>query len=229
MSSLTPADFCVPTPAPPPVDGPGAAPEKIVGGRPSSICSTGWQPILITGLLRDLLIRHFRTPLNVETPDLRSYVWSPGDRTGILVESIHRWRGDLVEKRPALIIKRNTYKNVRIGVADFQAIDRHGFYEFATFWSGSHTVFCINTTGAASEILATEVQRELTQFGPLMVQYLGMMKWMVTEVGAVVEIEEAKEGFAVPITVGWAYQENWRLEAESLLLRRIPLSMLVAG
>lgn len=230
MSILTPADFCVANPPPPSPDGVGADRSKVIGGVPSSICTTGWQAVFITGFLRDLLIRHFSTPLNLEQrKNLLEYIWRPGERTGILIESIHRWRGDLVEKRPSIAIKRNGYKNYRAGINDFQGIDKHGFYLFSTFWIGSHTVFCINTTAAAADLLAMEVQRELTQFHPIMVQYLGMMKWGVTDVGPISEIEEAKEGFAVPITVGWAYQESWRLERESMVLRRIPLSILLGG
>lgn len=229
MSSINPDNFCTPNPAPGSPHGEDAKPHQVVGGLPSSLCSTGWQPILITGLLRDLLVRHFRTPLNLENKDLRQFVWRPAERTGILIESIHRWTGELVEKRPACIIKRNGYRNYRAGIADFQGTDRYGFYQYQTFWIGSHTVFCLHTSGAGADILATEVQRELTQFHPLMVQYLGLMKWSVADVGPVAEIEEAKEGFVVPVTVGWAYQEHWRLEKESMVLRRVPLSILLGG
>ncbi len=229
MSSLNPSDFCVPNPPTPDPNPPPAKPNQVVGGMPDSLCSTGWQPILITGLCRDLLACHFRAPLNLEQKDLRQYVWREDERTGILIESIYRWRGAIVEKRPALIIKRNNYHNLRAGIADFRGFDRQGFAVYSTFWVGSHTVFCIHTSGAGADILATEVQRELTQFHPIMVQYLGLMKWGVTEVASVVEVEEAKESFAVPITVGWAYEESWRLKKESLTLRRIPLSILLGG
>lgn len=219
----TPANWCTPRP-PEPVVQEG----EVIPGLASSLCSTGWRPILITGLLRDLMIRHFAEPLNIEEADLRQYVWREDERTGILIESIHRWRGDLVEKRPAVILKRNAYQNMRWGIADHVRVDERGFCEFCTGWVGSHTVFCIHGTGASVEILASEVQRELTQFHPVIVQYLGLMRWAVTEVGAIAEVEEARESFVVPITVGWAYQENWRLELESMKIRRIPLSTLLA-
>src|SRR6516225_10135713 len=96
-----PGTWCEPGPPdPPPIP-----PHQIIPPTVSSICSKGWRPILITGLLRDLLVRHFSTPLNLTEFDLRKYVWKKDERTGILIESIHRWRGDLVEKRPALILK----------------------------------------------------------------------------------------------------------------------------
>lgn len=189
----------------------------------------GWRPIMLTGLVRDLLIRHFSTPSQIETPDLRQLVWREDERTGILIESIHRWRGDLVEKRPAVVIKRNAYQNLRMLIGERSGLTEQGHYEYSTFWVGSHTLFCIHGSGASVEILASEVQRELTQFAPAVIEYLGLLKWAVTEVGGIAEIEEARESFVVPITIGWCYEEHWRLELESLKLRKVPLSVLLDG
>lgn len=184
---------------------------------------------MLTGMVRDILIRHFTAPSNIEEPDLRHLVWRADERTGILIESIHRWRGELVEKRPAVIVKRNAYQNLRLALGDRSGLTEDGHYEYSTFWVGSHTVFCLHGSGASVEVLASEVQRELTEFAPVIIQYLGLLKWAVTEVGEISEIEEAKETYVVPITVGWAYEEEWRVELESLKLRKIPLSVLLDG
>jgi hypothetical protein len=77
--------------------------------------------------------------------------------------------------------------------------------------------------------LATEVQRHLTEFHPVIVEYLNLYNWQVTEVGAVSEIEESKESFVIPVTVGWAYGEMWKLSRESLKLRKVMLSVLLDG
>lgn len=192
----------------------------------SAVCELGWRPIFITGLIRDLLIRHFADPTNIEEKDLRHLVWKADERTSILIESIHRWRGDLVEKRPAVVIKRNPYKSMRVLHRDYVGTTEEGHESFTQLWVGSHTLFCIHGTGASTEILATEVQRELTQFSPIIRQYLGLHKFVVTEVGTVSEVEESTENFVIPLNLGWAYEENWVLELESLPLRRIPLDQL---
>jgi hypothetical protein len=198
--TTSPASWCsprTPDPAPP-------ASDRLRPDLASSLCTHGFRPLFITGLLRDLLIRHFTAPAGVEAPSLRDLIWREGNDTGILIESIHRWRGDLVEKRPALIVKRNAYQNLRLGIADRVGADEHGNMVYCTVWVGSHTVFCLHRSGAGVEILATEVQRELTEFHPVMIQELGLMRWAVTEVGEIHEIEESAESFAVPVTVGWA-------------------------
>lgn len=184
---------------------------------------------MITGLLRDLMTKHFAGPRNIEEPDLRHLIWRAGVTTDILIESITRWRGEVVQKRPAVIIKPNGRQNVRLLWGDKAGPTEQGFMQYLTFWAGSHTLFCIHESGASAEILATEVQREVTQFAPAIVQYLGLHKWQVTEVGGVAELEESRESFVIPVTVGWVYEERWKLELESLKLRKVTLDVLLDG
>lgn len=203
-------------------------PRATDGVQISSLCEMGLQPIMITGFLRDLLIRHFQEG-NIESKDLQRYVWRDDLTTGILIESIHRWRGDLAEKRPAILIKRNQYSNTRMTIGDQAGEDQQGNRQYATWWTGSHTLFCIHASGASAEILATEVQREITQFAPVLIQTLGLFRLMVTDVGAISEIEEAKESFAIPVNVAWSYQELWKIKTESLRIRNIVLNELIDG
>lgn len=195
--------------------------------RVSSLCEMGWRPIMITGLFRDMLARHFSEASLIEQADLRRYLWSDNERSGILVESVHRYRGDLVGKRPAILIKRNAYASRKLFLNDFSGTNGRGEDSHTVIWVGSHTLFCIHGTGASVEILATEVQRELTEFAPVVRQYLSLAQYAVTEVGAASMLEEATENFVIPITVAWAYQQRWKLQPEALPLRRVPLSILL--
>ena len=188
----------------------------------------GLQPLMLTGFFRDLLTRHFQ-PENIQSRDLANYIWRDDMTTGILIESIHRWRGDLAEKRPAILIKRNQYSNTRMTVGDQAGTDEQGNRQYVTWWTGSHTLFCIHASGASAEVLATEVQREITQFAPVILQTLGLFRLVVTDVGAISEIEEAKESFVIPVNVTWAYQEFWTIKQEALRLRSVGLSTLLDG
>lgn len=195
----------------------------------SALCSMGWRPIMITGMLRDQLTRHFATPMNIEDQDLRRLVWREDERSAILIESIYRRRADLLQKRPAVIIKPNSRRNLRLGILDFAGTTAQGHRLFKTYWVGSHTLFCIHGSGASADILATEVQRELTEFAEALREELGLHLFQVTEVGAVASVEEARENFVVPVSVGWAYEESWQLELESRKLRTVALSVLLDG
>ena len=187
-------------------------------------CHPGWRPLLLTGLFRGLMTHHFTAP-NIENPDLRTAIWREDVSSGILIESVYRWRGDMVEKRPAILIKRNAYQNVKLGIGNLAGTDGQGNQRFATMWVGSHTLFCIHGTGASCEILATEAQRELTQFGPATIQAFNLFKFQVLEVGTISELEEAKQNFVVPITIGWAYEEVWTLRDNALPLRSVDVDL----
>jgi len=198
-------------------------------GEPSAVCSLLPQPLLMTGLFRSLLTSHFCTSRNIQTPDLRQLIWQETPPSGILIESKHRWRPDMTQNRPAVIIGRNAYQNQRIGIGDrHQPSPRNteGTH-YATMWLGSHSLFCIGGTGAQAELLATEVQRELTEFGEEIRKTMRLHRFAVTEVSAIHELEESTENFVVHVTVGYAFQELWLVRAQTPPLRRISLSMIL--
>ena len=134
-----------------------------------------------------------------------------------------------MEKRPAVILKRNTYQNQRIAIDDRHQPTRRdqGDRHYSTLWLGSHSLFCIGGSGAQVELLATEVQRELTEFGPLIREKMQLHRFSVIEVGAIAELEEATENFVVPVNVGYAYQERWVLRQQAPVLKHISLSMIL--
>lgn len=209
-----------------------AAEPQFIGATVSSLCSLGVRPQLITGVLRDVLIRHFYSSDTIEEYDLRHLLWTANDRTKILIESIHRWKPGTVERRPAILIKFNGIQNHRVGVGDRNlgpSANMYGHATYSTFWYGSHTVFCIAAEGAQAQLLGTEVQRELTQFGPQILATLDLKKFQVVDVRGLNEIEEAREAFAVPINIGYAYEEKWILREQAMPLRRISLSLLTEG
>lgn len=178
---------------------------------------------MLTGLLRDWLIKRFSAPEYLTDPDLRGAIWHEDPPTGILIETQHRWRPELVEKRPAVILKRNAMQRLALGIGDRLRTDERGQVRYCAAWVGSHTAFCINGTGAATEILTAEVVAHLSMYAPALRYQLGLMDLAVVEVGEVAELEEAKEHFVAPVTVGWAYTQDWFLELESLKLRTVAL------
>ncbi len=201
----------------------------------SYLCNNGWQPLLITGFLRDLLVRQWSNSQNIVIPENKQYLWSEGDTSGILIESVYRYRADLVQLRPAIMIKRNSFRNMQTGFGgqimgggmvayenEKGAISRH-----TTLFVGSHTLFCIHGTGASTELLATEVMTHLVACLHPIRQHLGLRQFSVTEVGAIQEIEESSENYVVPITIGWGYEHTWELKEQSLPLQAVNLTSIL--
>jgi len=204
-------------------------PTQYFGVKLSALCVLMPRPLILTGIFRDVLTRHFVAEDYIESPDLRHLIWREGEDTGIIIESIHRWRPELTEMRPGVIVKRNAYASNQRGIGDRlqgPPTDAEGFAHYATFWTGSHTLFCIGGSGAQAELLGAEVQRELTQFGPELARVLNMKRLRVSQIGAVAELEEAQANFAVPVTVGYTYEENWIIRPQVPRLNKISMSML---
>lgn len=182
------------------------------------------------GLLRDRLIRHFHQQETIEQPELKHLIWQNNIATSkILIESVYRWKPQDTESRPAILIKRNAYQNFRAGVGDRHQgppADRRGDPHYTTFWLGSHTLFCVGGTGAQAELLTSEVVRELSQFGPLVRKELRLHQFRVMEVGEISKLEEAEENFVSPVTVGYAYADNWTLLQQAPPLRIVSLSLI---
>lgn len=203
---------------------------QYIGPHLSSVAQLLDYPILLTGFFRDHFARHFAAETTVEQQSLQHLIWKDNERTRIIIESIHRWEPRTTGLRPAILIKRNSYKNRRAGSGDRKqapSADRQGNQSFLTIWVGSHTLFCLGGTGAQAEALATEVRRELTEFGPQILRTFCLLRFQVVEVGAISELEESTENFVVPVTVGWACEESWHLLQQAPRLRRISLSYLL--
>jgi len=196
----------------------------------SSLASMLQRRYLITGILREVLTAHFSQPNNIEAPELRQLLWNEGNDTGIVVESYSRWRPELTEKRPAIVIKPNRIANDRRAIGDRrqgQPIDRQGNSGFETFWVGSHTLFCLSRNGVQAEYLASEVQRELTEFSLELCKSIRLLRFSVTEIGEPGKLEEATENWVTPVTVGYGYAETWKVRQQAPRLKHVSLSHLI--
>lgn len=189
----------------------------------SSLLSLGPRHLVMTGAIRQILIQHFADVTNILSASLRNNVWTANEETGILIESATRWVPTLAEKRPAIIIKRNALRSVRLGIGNqmqgFRNLD--GFSRYEKMKQCSHTCFCVANEGAEAEELGQEVYEELDHFGPLIRCELGLLRFEAVDVGTIVELEEfGRENFAVPVTVAYAYSDTWTLRQYAPLLKR---------
>jgi hypothetical protein len=194
---------------------------------PSSVCSIGMLPWLMTGYLRDHLTKHFGSEQTIEQPDLRTLLWNAtlADRK-IHIESITEWSPQNTEHRPAIIIARGDCSSARWGISDRMQGSQpwSGAKHYGCGLAGSHTLFCISSVPLEAEILGAEVARDLLHFADLIREELRLMRFQMAGIGKLVEIEEAHESFAVPVTVAYTGEEKWVLHPQAPLLKRISLS-----
>jgi len=224
---------CNSNPNPPEVDAlfpPDTEPENRLP-KVSSLCSYGMRPHVMTGFLRQLLIGHFSDPENIEEPRLRRQLfnlkeWEPVseeiDYRGVLIESITRATRRSADKRPAILLKRNSWQWLRKGIGDLTDKNLYtGEASYSGFWEGSHTVFCLAQNGAEAEFLAMEVVKFLILFSPMIREQMELHRFFVAQVGGVGEVQEVVQGYAIPITVAYVAEEHWAVQPYAPRLKRI--------
>lgn len=179
------------------------------------LCSVGPRPQILTAIFMQWMISHFKKLANIEHKSLDGYIWRPDIKTsGIYITTHTDFDPERANQRPAIVLKRNGWRNLRLGIDNrmMGVISASGDDYYANYWQGSHTFFCLGGTGAETEILAAEVFRELNQFAPRLRPRIGLHRLEVTEVGEVYLTEEAKEHFAVPVNVAYAWEEGWKIQ-----------------
>lgn len=196
-----------------------------------SICELGPRPLVATGWLKIWLQGHFAAKAQIEDAPadgsdnaLTRGLWHPDFKTtSLVIESVTKWQPEVTEFRPSIIIKRNAWKHMRLGI-DNRMIPggTDGANRYTNWWQGSHTIFCIAGDGAEVEKLAAEVFRELNEFSPVVRRILDLKRLEVMEVGEVFKVKtNARENFAVPITISYVYEEAWKVQQEAPLFRRL--------
>lgn len=192
-----------------------------------SVCELGPRPLVATGWFKLWMQGHFADRANIEDQTdqaLPRNLWHPDFKIAkIAIESVTAWRPELTEHRPSIIIKRNAWKNIRLGIDNRMmptAPDGHNYY--TNWWQGGHTLYCISGDGAETEKLAAEVFRELNEFGPTVRRILDLKRFQVLEVGELYKVKtDARENFAVPISVGYVYEEAWKVVQEAPLFNQL--------
>lgn len=208
----------------------------------SSLCSTGHTPNIVTGAYLRFLMEHFADPDKIENEALRDNIYrvDPEDTTegvaekGILIDPIYKWNPRDFGRRPAIYIKRNGMQIQRLGINDGLTVglDRDKEGKIETYKGdyhvvgvlGSHSFFCIGRAGAETEVLASEVFREIQHFAPILRKDLKLKKLNVVDVSEVNKLDEYDQHFVIAMTVGWYYFEKWRLKPVAPWLKGISIS-----
>ncbi len=174
-----------------------------------------------------MLIQHFADTRNILNQFLRQRlerdgVWSAEAATGILIESIHKWRPELTQSRPAIILQEGEWQWMRVGIGDRRGEDyRSGKRFFGGYWKGSHTLFALGNEGAEALILATEVMKVLLWYGAEIASQLELQRFVPVSIGKVSALKEATENYVVPVSVAYVVPEFWYLQPEAPRLKQI--------
>jgi len=179
------------------------------------------------GALRQILVQHFSDHRNILNATLRKRlkedgVWREGTDTGIYIESLHRWRPELTEARPGVVLSEGEWQWERRGIGDKLGAEvRSGRRHFGGFWRGTHTFFALANEGAEAQILAWEVAKLLLWFEAEIAETLELHRFIPVSVGKVSALKEATENYVVPVTVAYVVSETWYIQPDAPRLKQI--------
>jgi len=177
--------------------------------------------------MRQILMQHYCDPDHVEDVRLREYLeengaWTPGTDTGLYIESLARWRPELTEMRPAIVIKEGDWTWRRVGIGEQAGIDgRTGMMRYAGLWNGSHTLFALGGEGAETQTLAVETAKILLYLSQLIVDELGLHRFMPVKIGTLQPLKESTENYVVPVSFAYVAEESWTIQPDAPRLKRI--------
>lgn len=216
----------------------GVTTPQTVDNETSSLCATGLAPgHILTGAILGLCRQHFSLAKNIVDPMLRELVWTKaaaGEKQGagtsltspILIEPVTKWNPNLIEKRAAILVRRDARGQKRITIGDryqggqyptANSVDTGDRHEVLIY--GSYTLFCIGRTGAEAEALSNEVQLRYIEFGPIIREDLNLMKFAVMDMSPVSVLEEATQRFVVAVPLAYAFVHGWRLQSSAPVMK----------
>lgn len=168
------------------------------------------------GAFVTLMRRHFAQATSIEVPELQHYTWDADEKLSkILIESVYRWNPTNIQQRPAVIVKRGPWKFNQLGIGnryhgspepDGYAEDQH-----VVGVMGTHSFFCLGTTGNEADVIAMEAVNCLLGFSQVIREQFCLGRFFVSDIGPVSKVDECQDHFGVPVNVEYSMQWNWKL------------------
>lgn len=192
------------------------------------LCSISLRATLMTGYLKQRLIYHFSKAEQIEEPILRTKLWSAMDtETGLAILTETEWSPDLTEFRPGIVISRNDLKTLQAGINNQmmgETWDATGREHYSSYTEGSSTMFCISSVPREAEILGAEVYIDMMRFSSHIRQDMRLQRFFAAGMGKLFKIKEARDNYAVPVTVAYAAEEKWEIQPFAPYLKTLQMT-----
>jgi len=187
-------------------------------------------PYMLTGFFVQWLRQHFICSDNIETEQLKGYLWNEDiKQSHITIEPSFIHDDTAVSGRtPAIYVKRNNVQRQNIGMKGglkTQALDSEGMYEgrdLTALLGGGHTMLCKGSTEAEAESIGNEVYLNMMFYETAIHKTARLNLFRVATLGETQKQEGASEDIWVcPVIVAWVYAQDWKLDRNAPILRKI--------
>lgn len=164
----------------------------------------------ITAVLKLILTSYFSSSENIVHPQLKNRIYTDDTRTGIIIESSGAFLPTEAEKRPALLIRRETWK-----------VDQsiYGGYEqgsdperFSRIIQGAHSIICIGKTPGEAEILGDEVFRLFCHVTPALLKYSCLETFRTLELSPIKPLQESRIHYHSVVSLFYRFIDSWTID-----------------
>lgn len=189
--------------------------------------------LAISGIIADCLRQLFQNSNNLMHPQLKDYFWAAEETTDplkapfqVIVENFFTFNLTQMGVRPSVLIKAGNWEESRIAIGNKSIGGPDG--EYYKRIAGVHNIMVVAKTVSQAELIAREVHGYLSHFGPLLREWLSLLKWEVPALQAPEELEENLENIVINIPVQYELVYSWELHPEtSRLLRQISVNAIM--
>jgi len=186
-------------------------------------------PVILTGVMVNLLRLHFVDASNIENTLLSYLLWHPDVRqTRIYIDSSENKRKDVVESVPNIYIKRGAVSAERIGVGvDDAAV--HGSSSEPLYQKKVGGIFSIRIESRVpmeTEMLGNEVFLRMLRFAPVIRRDIGLGLFQVASLSEVQAMTGKAEGtlYVAVVAVNWSHVVRWSVVEDAPVLKRLSLT-----
>lgn len=194
----------------------------------SELCKRQMAPHIVTGIIMQMLVRHFSEPSNFFNRELRSSIkWSPNARENKLrIQAFHSWAPEDAEQVPAILLKRKPFSSQRIAMGDRDAYDKFtGAEVYTRMVEGSHELICIGGNNFETEILGFEVGEFFTVFSRSVYRIIPMYDMQVESIGEIMPLKDLNNKLGIVVSIKYNYPWVWSLQRQGPLLKSVTLKV----
>lgn len=172
----------------------------------------GLSPEMVEGVIAQLLTQHFSDPAWIIYPELRQFVWSPiPTQSKLPILPLNRWNELTDSNSPAIVYADLGQRPQRIAIGDQFAHSRlqPNRQSFARAYQGSHRLMCIGQNDFQAAMLATEIDRWLTEFSFQLLNRLPFHDFQIADRQPPQAFSALGDRVGVALSLSYSYIWSW--------------------
>jgi hypothetical protein len=195
------------------------------------ICYNFPNRLAITGFIIDCLRQLFSNSNNLMHPQIKGFFWAEEQSEDplkapnqLIIEDAFNFDINKAGIRPAVLVKSGNWQEVKLVLGD----NGLGGDTYHKRINGQHSIQVVARSIAQAELIAREVQGYLSHFGPLLREWVNLIKWEVPLLEAPTKLEEQSENVVISIGISYEIIYSWELAPEtSRLIRQIVVNAII--